>query len=177
MPIDVNAATTIRRLRADVAEVMFDPILQPRWTSTVLETGPLDGPARQGAHFARVTHRFGRRRREVVEILDHMPNQRLELAVQQPFAMHIAYELQPIPEGTIARIRAHGRVSGPLRLFRPMLRAILRRSIRRDLDALKSLVESRSAADRLRAASRNIPTAIDKQIGPVDVGPGIRAKE
>jgi hypothetical protein len=59
-----------------------------------------------------------------------------------PLGLRVRYELEGIPEGTIARIRAQGRPTGRLRFVVHAINPLLRRAVVRDLGRLKSLLES-----------------------------------
>jgi len=64
------------------------------------------------------------------------------MSVNEPFPMHIRYELADAPGGgTVTRIRATGEARGFFRVAAPLLNPMVRRSIAADLKQLKTLVE------------------------------------
>ena len=141
--IDVEVAVTIRRPRQDVAAVMFNPRYDTAWIGNVMQVRPAtSGPFRRGSKIATVSRFFGRHVTDIREVVDHEPDRRVEIITRYPFGLRVRYELEGIPEGTIARISARGRPSGRLRFFMPALNLLLRRAVVRDLGRLKTLLES-----------------------------------
>ena len=63
------------------------------------------------------------------------------MEVDKPFPMKIRYELDEAAAGTIARIHARGDASGFFKLGGPLLGWMVRRSIAKDLEGLKAMVE------------------------------------
>jgi hypothetical protein len=64
------------------------------------------------------------------------------MRVEEPFPMQIRYELADAPGGgTIAVIHAKGDASGFYRFAAPLMNRMVRRNIRKDLEALKTRVE------------------------------------
>ncbi len=140
--IDVEVAVTIRRPRSDVAAVMFNPTSSTAWIGGVLQVRPTPpGPLRPGTKIALVSRFLGRRVADIREVVDHVPDRRIEMVTRFPLGLRVRYELEGIPEGTIARIRARGRPTGRLRFIMPAINPWLRRAVIRDLDRLKSLLE------------------------------------
>jgi hypothetical protein len=140
--IDVEVAVTIRRPRPDVAAVMFNPRYDTAWIGSAIEVRPATpGPLRRGTQIARVSRFFGRRVADIHEVVEHEPDRRLEMFARA-FDLRIRYELEGIPEGTIARIHAHGSPTGRMRFVVRAINPLLRRAVIRDLSRLKSLLES-----------------------------------
>jgi hypothetical protein len=141
--IDVEVAVTIRRPRRDVAAVMFNPRYDTAWIGGMLQVRPATpGPLRRGMKVALVSRVLGRRVANVREVVDHEPDSRVEMIAPVPFGLRIRYDLEGIPEGTIARIRARGRPTGRLRFVGAAINPLLRWSVVRDLERLKVLLET-----------------------------------
>src|ERR1700733_6668335 len=141
--IDVEVAVTIRRPRRDVAAVMFNPRYDTAWVGGVLQVRPATpGPLRRGMKVALVSRVLGRRVANVREVVDHEPDRRVEMIAPVPFGLRIRYDLEGIPEGTIARIRARGRPTGRLRFVEAAINPLLRWSVIRNLERLKALLET-----------------------------------
>jgi len=141
--IDVEVAVTIRQPRRDVAAVMFNPRYDIAWIGSALQVHPATpGPLRRGSKIALESRFLGRRVTDIREVVDHEPDRRVEMITRFPFRLRVRYELEGIPEGTIARISARGRPTGRLRFVMPALNPLLRRAVIRDLDRLKLLLES-----------------------------------
>jgi hypothetical protein len=141
--IDVEVAVTIRRPRRDVASIMFNPRYDTAWIGNVLQArSATPGPLRRGTKITFVSRFLGRRVADVREVVDHEPDRRVEMISRFPLGLRVRYELEGIPEGTIARIHAQGRPTGRLRFVTPALNPLLRWTVIRDLDRLKALLES-----------------------------------
>jgi hypothetical protein len=140
--IDVEVAVTIRRPRQDVAAVMFNPRYDRAWIGNVVQVRPTTpGPLRRGSKIEFVLRFLGRRVADIREVLEHEPDRRLVM-VARAFDLRIRYDLEGIPEGTIARISARGHPTGRLRFVMLALNPLLRWAVIRDLDRLKLLLES-----------------------------------
>jgi len=149
--VGAEVAVTIRRPRQDVAAVMFNPRCDAAWISGVRTArASVPGPLRRGTEVARRWRWFGRGLTETSQVVEHVADRSLEMSTELPFGLSIRYELEGIPEGTIARVRVAGRAEGLARLGARMLRRLMRFIIIRDLGRLKRLVES-GAAGRLIA--------------------------
>jgi hypothetical protein len=65
-------------------------------------------------------------------------------SVKAPFPMTVVYEFEEAAEGaTLARIHAGGEARGFYSVAGPLLNQMVRRGIRRDLEALRDLMERR----------------------------------
>lgn len=140
--IDVEVAVTIRRPRPDVAAVMFDPRYDTAWIGGAVQArADQPGPLRRGTKIACVSRVLGRRVTDVREVVDHVPDRRIEM-LAQAFDLRIRYELEGIPEGTIARVSAQGSASRRWGLLLRAINPLVRRAVIRDLGRLKTLLES-----------------------------------
>lgn len=138
-----EVAVTIRRSRAEVAAIMFDPGYDTAWVGRIRKSASMaPGPIRRGTKIVREWRWFGRNVAETTEVVEHVPDRSLAMTTQLPFGMRIRYALEGIPEGTIARIHAEGRTTGVLRFAAGVLNALLRSAVIRDLQRLKTLLES-----------------------------------
>jgi len=144
MSVDVTVQRTIDRPREAVARFAMDPANDTRWITALHSVRKLtDGPLRPGTRVERVASFLGKRMEYVNEVVTHQPDARHVMrSVKAPFAMTITYEFEDAPAGTVARIRAEGDAAGFYRLAVPLLSAATRRSIEKDLDTLKELLET-----------------------------------
>lgn len=143
MSIDIRTQVLIRRPRAQVAGFMFDPRNDAIWTKGVIECRPLtDGPLRQGSRVERIVKFLGRRFGYQYEVVAADGERFVEMHVTQPFPMHIRYELDDAPEGTVAGIRAQGDATGFFRVAAPLMSRMVRRNITNDLELLKEHLEA-----------------------------------
>lgn len=145
MGIDVQPEVLIRRPRAEVAAFMFEPSHDAVWTTGVVECRPLTpGRLRTGSRVERVTRFLGRQFGYQYEVVAADGDSSVEMRVEQPFPMHIRYELVEVPEGTLARIRARGDASGFYRLAAPLMARMVRGNITKDLELLKAHLEAQA---------------------------------
>ena len=140
--IEVTVEVPIARPRSRVAAVMFDPANDAAWTSGVLEARPITGGRhRQGSRVERKVRFVGKTFSYEYRVLAADGDRFVEMEVDEPFPMHIRYELEDAAGGTLARIRTSGEPSGFFRFGGPIMKAMVRRNIRKDLRNLKELLE------------------------------------
>lgn len=79
------------------------------------------------------------------EIVELIPGERLVMRTADgPFPMETTYAWETTPHGgTLMRLRNRGMPAGFSRLFAPFLSSAVRRANRKDLAALKRLLEAR----------------------------------
>jgi polyketide cyclase/dehydrase/lipid transport protein len=142
MSVEVIVEKRIGRPRARVAEVMFDPKNDAAWTSGVISARPLTvGRHVVGSRVQRDVRFMGRSFGYEYRVTVADDDRSVEMEVDQPFPMKIRYELEDVDGGTLARIRARGEPAGFFRIGGPIMRAMVRRNIGKDLRNLKELVE------------------------------------
>ena len=129
MSIDVTAEIEIGLPRVEVAIYATDASNDPLWIGGVVESGVLsDGPVRQGTCMARVAKFLGKRIEYVNEVIEYDPGVRLVMkSVSGPFPMTVSYEFEE--------------AEGFFKLAAPVLARFVKRSITRDLETLKGLLE------------------------------------
>jgi hypothetical protein len=143
MSVDVTVETRIERPRDEVARFATDPANDREWIGALTEVDKLtDGPVGPGTQVRRVARFLGRRIEYVNEITELEPGRRLAMrSVKAPFPMTVVYEFEDTGAGTLARIRAGGETVRFYALTGPLLSAMVRRGIARDLRALKRRLE------------------------------------
>ena len=135
----------IARPPEEVAAFAMDPANDRRWIGALTEVEVLtEGPVAPGTRVLRVASFLGRRIEYVNEITERDPPRRLAMrSVQAPFPMTVTYEFEPGADGgTLARIRAGGDAGRVYALAGPLLSAMVRRGIARDLRQLRGLLEA-----------------------------------
>jgi len=117
---------------------MFDPSNDATWTTGVIAVNPLTpGRLRGGSRVERTVKFLGKTFSYTYEVVDATDDAFVEMVVTQPFPMHVRYELEPIDaRSTQVAIHARGDASGFYRLMSPIMNRMVRRNIRRDLEAL-----------------------------------------
>jgi hypothetical protein len=138
MATDVRVELPIARARADIAAYMFDPSNDAEWTSGVIAVNPLTpGRLSVGSRVERTVKFLGKQFAYTYEVVAAQDDAFVEMTVTQPFPMHVRYELEPIDaRSTRVAIRARGDARGFFKLMSPIMNRMVRRNIRRDLEAL-----------------------------------------
>jgi hypothetical protein len=144
MSVDVTVEQPIARDRETVASFAMDPANDLRWIGALSSARVLSpGPVGAGTRVERVARFLGRRIEYVNEITAYEPPRRLAMrSVKAPFPMTVVYEFDDAPGGTVARIRAGGESGRFYAVAGPLLSAMVRRGIARDVRRLKSVLES-----------------------------------
>ena len=149
MSVDVTVEERIGRDREAVAAFAMDPANDARWIGALTSVRVLtDGPVGPGTQVERVASFLGRRIEYVNEITELEPGRRLAMrSVKAPFPMTVEYAFDDDDDGdgaTRARIRAGGDASGFYAIASPLLSAMVKRGIARDLATLKRMLETRA---------------------------------
>jgi hypothetical protein len=144
----VTTAVTVERVihaeRQRVAAFAMDPGNDPTWIGALTDAELLtDGPVGAGTRVRRVARFLGKSIEYVNEIEVYEPPERLVMrSVKAPFPMTVAYEFEPVGEGTRMRIRTTGDASGFYRLAGPLLSRQVERGVAGDLERLARVLEA-----------------------------------
>ena len=146
MKIDITAEVRVARPPAAVAAYMTDPANDPEWIGGLREAR-LEGepPVRPGSRVARVASFLGRRVEYLNEVVA-LDAEHLDMrSVVAPFPMHITYSFVPDGDGagTVVRNRVRGGPGGFFALFGPLLAPMVKRSVQKDLERLRDVLERR----------------------------------
>jgi hypothetical protein len=147
VPVDVRTEIEIGRPRAEVAEFAGSPDNAPRWYENIESVEwKTAGPLAVGARVAFVARFLGRRLAYTYEVETLVPGERLVMATTEgPFPMETTYTWADTPDGrTRMTLRNRGEPSGFGRIGGPLMAAAMRRANRKDLAALKRILESQS---------------------------------
>jgi hypothetical protein len=142
--VDVLTEIEIARPRAEVAAFAADPDNATHWYENIesvqWKTPP---PLAVGSQLAFVARFLGRRLEYTYEVREHVPGERFAMATQEgPFPMETIYEWRDAPGGTLMTLRNRGEPSGFAGVAAPLMARAMRRANRKDLRALKALLES-----------------------------------
>ena len=153
MGVDVTVEQRIERPRNEVARFAMDPANDTRWILALDSARVLPGATGAegasevgvGTRVERVAGFLGRRVEYVNQIEEYDPPRRLAMrSVKAPFPMTVVYEFEESGDGaTLVRIRAGGDPGGFYSVAGPLLSQMVKHGIRRDLEALKDLMERR----------------------------------
>ncbi len=147
MSTDVQVEVRVDRPRAEVAGYACDWRNDTSWIGALSDVRLVtEPPFGIGSQVARVASFLGRRIEYVNEVVEYEPDARLVMrSVKAPFPMTVTYAFEDAQGGTVMRIRAQGDASGFYRIAGPLLSRAVKRSIKADLDRLKTTLETRRA--------------------------------
>jgi uncharacterized protein YndB with AHSA1/START domain len=143
--VDITTVVDIARPRDVVAGYAGDPDHAPDWYANIERvTWQTEKPLVKGSRLDFVARFLGRRLRYTYEVIDFVPDERLVMATAEgPFPMETTYAWTDLPGGrTHMTLRNRGMPSGFAGLTTPVMTAAMRRANRKDLAALKVLLES-----------------------------------
>src|SRR6478752_416834 len=144
MAVDVETSIEIDVARDEVAAFASDPENAPRWyvniSSVVLQTPP---PVTVGSRMAFVAHFLGRRITYTYEVRELVDSERFVMSTAEGlFPMKTTYTWADTPGGgTRMTLRNQGEPSGFGQLTALVMTGAMRRANRKDLEALKALLE------------------------------------
>ncbi len=152
--IDFTIDTQIERPMTEVFGYVTDPRKLATWqTNTVSAVQEGDGPLALGTRLREV-HRApgGKELESVVEVSEYEPDRTFALRVVEGTPVHLRIAFEPAGSGTLMRFRAHGRLTGPMRLAQPLFQRLLKRQFTEQCATLKRVLEvgpaSRAQAGR-----------------------------
>jgi uncharacterized protein YndB with AHSA1/START domain len=143
-PVDVTTAIDIERPRQVVADYATNPDHAPDWYANIDRVSwETEKPLTIGTRLAFVARFLGRTLSYTYEVTDFVPEERLVMATSEgPFPMETTYIWTEVSTGrTHMTLRNRGMPSGFAGLTAPVMAAAMRRANRKDLAALKALLE------------------------------------
>jgi hypothetical protein len=145
MNVDVTTRTEIAAPVSTVAAFASEPDNAPRWYVNIKRVEwHTPRPMRVGSRFAFAAEFLGRRLEYVYQVVEYVPDRRLVMRTADgPFPMETTYEWEPTHTGTRMTLTNRGTPSGFSRIVAPFMSAAMRRANRKDLAALKAVLEAR----------------------------------
>ena len=144
MSVDVRTEIDIARPVAEVAAYAADPGNAPEWYANIESVEWKTEPLLQVGSVVGFVARFlGRRLAYDYEFVDLVPGERLVMRTAEgPFPMETTYTWTPTADaGTHMTLRNKGEPAGFSKLLAPFMAPAMRRANRKDLAALKSILE------------------------------------
>lgn len=144
MPVDVVTEIVIDKPPEMVAAFTSDPTNAPKWyvniKSVEWKTEP---PVRVGSRVAFTAQFMGRQLAYTYEVVELVPNTRFVMRTAEgPFPMETTYRWEPVGNGsTRMSLRNRGEPAGFSRIAAPLMASAMARATRKDLAALKRLLE------------------------------------
>jgi uncharacterized membrane protein len=145
MTVDVSTEIDIDRPRVEVAAFAMDPDNATSWyqniTSVEWET---PRPLSVGSRIAFTARFLGRSLAYAYEVKELVSGERfIQSTTEGPFPMKTIYRWETLPSGgTRMYLQNRGEPSGSSRFVAPILSRAMRRANRKDLQRLKSIMES-----------------------------------
>ena len=145
MAVDVLSEIVIARPREAVAAFTCDPSNAPAWYANIESIRWLtEPPVAVGSRMDFVARFLGRTLAYTYHVRELVTDQRLVMSTEQgPFSMETTYEFADADLGcTIITLRNRGEPAGFSRVVGPLMAHAVGRANRKDLRALKQLLES-----------------------------------
>ena len=146
--VDVLTETIIRRPRDQVSAYAADPDHAPQWYANIRSAEwRTPKPLTAGSRIAFKANFLGRELAYVYEIADYKPGERLVMRTSEgPFPMETTYTWETVDGGaTRMTLRNRGNPKGFSAFFAPFMSMMMRRANRKDLLAIKSILEASSS--------------------------------
>ena len=144
MAVDVTTTVMIGRPVDIVALYAGDPSNAPTWYENIKSVDrKTEPPLRMGSQMAFVAHFLGRTLSYTYEIVDLVPGERLVMRTAEgPFPMETTYTWTAVQGSTQMTLRNRGEPSGLFKLVAPLVAIAMKRANRKDLNRLRTLIES-----------------------------------
>jgi hypothetical protein len=145
MDVDVQVEAVIPFPRAVVASYAGDPNRAPDWYANIdfvrWRTPP---PVEVGSQMDFEARFLGRRLAYTYEVVELVPGERLVMRTADgPFPMETTYTWQPVPGGTLMRLRNRGTPSGFAKVAAPVMRMAMKGAMTKDLARLTKRLQHR----------------------------------
>jgi hypothetical protein len=144
MRVDVLTDIVVARPRDVVAAFAVDPDHAAAWYQNITAVEwKTPRPLTIGSRIAFVAQFLGRRLAYTYEVVEWLPNERFVMRTADgPFAMETTYAWEVAANGaTRMTLRNRGTPTGFSRWLAPFMSAAMRRANRKDLTALKAVLE------------------------------------
>jgi hypothetical protein len=142
MQVRVSTVIEIDRPRGEVAAFVLDPARAREWYGDVCDVRWNRQPVAVGSRLAFVAAFLGRESDYIYEVTELVPGERFVMSrAEGPFPMETLYSWEDVDGGTRMTLQSSGHPTGLSVLLAPLLRSSMKRSGRKDLARLKSILE------------------------------------
>ncbi len=144
MQVRARNVIEIDRPRSEVAAFVTDPTRASEWYGDVTNVRWNRQPVAVGSRLAFVAAFLGRESDYIYEVTELVPGERFAMTrAEGPFPMETVYLWEDTGEGrTRMTLQSSGHPRGLSLLLAPLLRSAMKRSGRKDLARLKTILES-----------------------------------
>jgi len=149
MAVDVVTEIEINRPRAEIAGFAADPDNATKWYENIKSVEwRTQRPVAVGSQIEFVASFLGRRLAYTYEVTENTPGERFVMhTADGPFPMETTYTWEDAPSGgTHMTLRNRGEPAGFSKLVAPFMARAMRRANRKDLAALKEILERSPSA-------------------------------
>lgn len=140
----VEVQVDIQRSVEDVFAYITNFENNPKWQNGMVScTFTTEPPLREGSRYTQVARFMGRTIESKFVVTKFIPNERVEFeTTESTFPIQIVRSVKPINGGTRVTAIISGQPGGLMKLFSPLVKPMMRRSIEGDYARLKTLLES-----------------------------------
>ncbi len=144
MHVRVSSAIEIERPRSEVAAFAIDPARACEWYGDVKHVKWNGQPVAVGSRLAFVAAFLGKESDYIYEVTELVPGERYAMTrAEGPFPMETVFWWEDVGEGgTRMTLQSSGQPTGLSLLLAPLLRSSMKRSGRKDLARLKTILEA-----------------------------------
>ena len=143
--IEVTASIDVRRPSEEVFAFLADMANNPRWQNGMRSCEwTSEPPLRLGSTYDQVASFLGKEIRSSFEVTEFEPGRRIRIrSTGGSMPIDVTRTVEPADDRstTVAAV-VRGDASGLFRIAEPVMRALVRRSVQRDYDRLKDLLEA-----------------------------------
>ena len=145
--IRVENSTQIDRPIEEVFAYVDDLGRLPEWIDIIAESVPSEQPTKVGTRVNNSIRLLGRRFENILEVVEHVPNRRLILETEAPFAVTATFSFEPVDGGTrfATLLEAQPNASAFFKLGEPILSRVGHRRFKGHLRRLKRRMEAQGA--------------------------------
>lgn len=142
--VDVITRVNINAPLQKVAAFACNPDNAPKWYVNIKSAERLSsGDLATGSHIAFTAHFLGKKLSYTYEVVEFSETRFVMRTAQGPFPMETSYLFKRIDERTTEMtLRNMGQPSGFSKLFAPFMSTMMRKANQKDLNKIKSILES-----------------------------------